>query len=101
MAKAAGNGYSPSPKATAPRFYSTNSWRWKNTLLQLATDAHHSMVRVISGRNFLFLCSPRYSFLVIRYAPAVKTDISMVHFNARQLAWSRLYAVVSLVESPL
>ena len=27
-----------------------------------------------------------YAFLIIHYAPAVKADISMVHFNARQLA---------------
>jgi hypothetical protein len=35
MAKAAGNGYSPSPKATAPRLYSTKSGRWRDSRIQL------------------------------------------------------------------
>jgi hypothetical protein len=38
MAKAAGNGYSPSPKATAPRFYSTKSGSWKGMMIQLVID---------------------------------------------------------------
>lgn len=62
----------------------------RNCLFQLAKDAHRNAVRVISGRNFLLPCSHGYAFLVIHHAPAVKAEISMVHFNARQLAWSRL-----------
>ncbi len=38
-------------------------------------------------------------FLRVGVAPAVKAEISMVHFGARQLAWSRALSVVSLVES--
>jgi len=40
-----------------------------------------------------------YGFLMAGVAPAVKAEISMVHFGARQLAWSRALSVVSLVES--
>ena len=62
----------------------------RDWLFQLATDSLRHAECVISGRNSLLPCSPRCAFLVIRFAPAVKAEISMVHFNARQLAWSRL-----------
>jgi len=39
-----------------------------------------------------------YVFLRAGVAPAVKAESSMVHFGARQLAWSRALSVVSLVE---
>jgi hypothetical protein len=37
--------------------------------------------------------------LMAGVAPAVKAEISMVHFGARQLVWSRALSVLSLVES--
>ena len=41
----------------------------------------------------------RPMFFKAGVAPAVKADVSMVHFGARQVAWSRALSVVSLVES--
>jgi hypothetical protein len=46
-------------------------------------------------------CLPNvaYGFVMAGVALAVKAEISMVHFGARQLAWSRALSVGSLVES--
>jgi len=80
---------------------STKSGRCEGMMIQLAIDAHHTMVRVISGRNFLFLYSPRYAFLVFvklrQSRPIYQWCISMPVM--RDVLYICIFYLISLIKS--
>ena len=71
----------------------------RKSIVQLAKDAHPVRCALYAQETASCLAGVAYVLLMTGVAPAVKAESSMVHFGARQLAWSRALSVVSLVES--